>query len=61
MESVIALIVKMGNYRGCLAMDDLTVLLIFILMVIVAIILAVGFQVKLAPADYNNFGMSTFF
>ncbi|MCV3739891.1 hypothetical protein OF387_01490 [Lentilactobacillus hilgardii] len=42
-------------------MDDLTVLLIFILMVIVAIILAVSFQVKLAPADYNNFGMSTNF
>lgn len=42
-------------------MDDLTILLIFILMVIIAVILAVGFQVKLAPADYNNFGMSTFF
>lgn len=36
-------------------MDDLTILLIFILMVIVAVILAVGFQVKLAPADYNTF------
>lgn len=38
-------------------MDDFTILLIFILMVFAALILAVGFQVRLAPADYNTFGM----
>lgn len=37
--------------------DDVMFFLVFILMVLIALVLAVGFHVKLAPVDYDDFGV----